>query len=107
MVYCTKCGTQNADDARVCVNCGSPLYGAAPENRPAWGYRHYDYEYRGYHRRSGAIATAIIGLILVLVGFSFLVSEVTGVSIPWFPLIIILLGIFILIRIAWVRGRKN
>ena len=26
MVYCSKCGTQNPDNATVCSNCGAPLY---------------------------------------------------------------------------------
>ena len=31
MVYCTKCGTKNADDATMCVNCGASLYGTSAE----------------------------------------------------------------------------
>jgi len=26
MVYCTKCGTKNPDDAKTCSQCGAPLY---------------------------------------------------------------------------------
>lgn len=29
-MYCTKCGTQNADGAQVCTNCGQPLPRPAP-----------------------------------------------------------------------------
>jgi hypothetical protein len=29
MIYCTKCGQQNADDARGCTNCGQPFTGQA------------------------------------------------------------------------------
>lgn len=29
MIYCTKCGQQNADDARGCSNCGQPFTGQA------------------------------------------------------------------------------
>ena len=29
MIYCTKCGQQNADDARGCFNCGQPFTGQA------------------------------------------------------------------------------
>ncbi|TRV02700.1 MAG: zinc-ribbon domain-containing protein [Microcystis wesenbergii Mw_QC_B_20070930_S4] len=25
-MFCTKCGTQNADNAKFCINCGSPLH---------------------------------------------------------------------------------
>ena len=25
MIYCTKCGAQNEEDASICINCGQPL----------------------------------------------------------------------------------
>lgn len=25
MIYCTKCGRQNADNARFCISCGNPI----------------------------------------------------------------------------------
>ena len=39
MVYCTKCGTQNPDDAVNCSNCGAPL-----RETPNREYRRYRYE---------------------------------------------------------------
>jgi class 3 adenylate cyclase len=30
MLVCAQCGRENADDARFCSNCGSPLGAAAP-----------------------------------------------------------------------------
>ena len=107
MVYCSKCGTQNADDARMCVNCGSPLYGAAAENRPYWSHRHHDYESYGYHRRNGARGALIAGLILVFLGFSFLLAQVYGVNGLWWPMLLVLLGIFVILRLAWTRGRRQ
>src|SRR3954465_13079340 len=29
MVFCTNCGTQLADDAKFCPNCGQPVAGAS------------------------------------------------------------------------------
>ncbi|MBS7649260.1 zinc-ribbon domain-containing protein, partial [Candidatus Bathyarchaeota archaeon] len=26
MVYCVKCGAKNPDDAKICSQCGAPLY---------------------------------------------------------------------------------
>lgn len=26
MVYCTRCGQQNADNVNFCVSCGNPIY---------------------------------------------------------------------------------
>jgi len=98
MVYCTKCGTQNADDAAMCVNCGTPLHGASAEERPYSRHRRYRDEYYGYHRRGGAIGGIVIGLIIVLLGFSFLMTELYSISIPWLEIIIILLGLWLIFR---------
>jgi hypothetical protein len=76
MVYCTKCGTLNADDAKVCVQCGASLYGAREESSPNWRHRYMRHEedYR-YWRRRGAIATLILGLIIIFIGFSLPVGS--------------------------------
>lgn len=34
-MYCTKCGTQNPDEARFCTGCGEPTGGPAAPSRPA------------------------------------------------------------------------
>jgi uncharacterized membrane protein YvbJ len=44
MVYCTKCGTLNADDATVCVQCGASLYSAKEESNPTERHRRMRYE---------------------------------------------------------------
>jgi len=107
MVYCTKCGTNNADDAKVCVNCGAPLYGTSEESRPYWRHRRYEGEYYGFHRRSGAIAGIVIGLIIILVGLSLLAAELYNISVPWGPIVIILIGIFVISRWFRVRSRRR
>jgi ribosomal protein L40E len=108
MVYCTKCGTKNADDATMCVNCGASLYGTSAEEGPYWRHRrYYEGEYYQYHRRSGAIAGIVIGTIILLIGFSFLVRELYNVTIPWFEVLIILLGIYIIARALTGRGRRR
>jgi hypothetical protein len=106
MVYCTKCGTNNVEDATVCVHCGTALYGASGEGRTYWGYGHYEREY-GFHRRSAAIVVIAIGLIIIFAGFSLLVSELYGIDIPWGPVIMILIGIFVLLRLFQVRNRRR
>jgi len=107
MVYCTKCGTLNADDAKVCVQCGAPLYGAKEESSPYWRHRHmrHEGEHYGYYRRRGALATLILGLIIIFIGFLYLVSVLYDVSIPWWPIILILLGVYILAR-GIIRSRR-
>ena len=106
IVYCTKCGTNHADDATVCVQCGAPLYGTNSESKPYLRHGHYEREY-GVHRRSGALAGIIIGLIIIFAGFSLLVAELYGIDIPWGPVIMILFGVFILVRLLQVRSRRR
>ena len=104
MVYCTKCGTLNADDASVCANCGEPLHGTTAQSRPyerRWQWE----EYRKYHRRIGAFAALAIGLIIILIGFSALLAEVYGVIIPWGAIILIFIGALIIV--AGIRTRRR
>jgi hypothetical protein len=101
IVYCTNCGTNNADGATGCINCGASLYGASGEGK----YVGYAREYG--HRRSGAITGIVIGLIIIFAGFSLLVSELYGINMPWGPIIIILFGVFILVRLFQVRSRRR
>jgi len=106
MVYCTKCGTKNADDAAMCVNCGAALNGTSTEEGPYWRHGRYRDEY-GYHRKSGAFAGIVIGMIILLIGFSFLVRELYNISIPWFEVLLILLGIYIIARALTGWGRRR
>jgi uncharacterized membrane protein YvbJ len=106
MVYCTKCGTNNADDATVCVHCGASLYGTSGEGRPYLRHGRYEREY-GYQRRSRLIIGIFIGLIIIFAGFSLLVTELYRIDIPWEPIIIILIGVFVLVRLVQVRSRRR
>jgi uncharacterized membrane protein YvbJ len=97
MVYCSKCGTLNADDAKVCIKCGAPLQGASSETAysPYWRHRRYEGDY--YHYRSGAgIGALILGVIVILIGLSVLFSQVYGFNFPFWPTILVLIGIWIL-----------
>ncbi len=104
MVYCTKCGTNNLDVAVVFVNCGAPLYDASDERKPH--VTRYDREY-GYHRRGRPLIGIFIGLIIILAGFGLLLSELYGIDIPWGPIILILIGVFILVRLLMVRSDRR
>jgi len=95
VVYCTKCGTNNTDDATVCVQCGAPLYGERVSR-----------EY-GYPRRARPFMGIFIGLMIIFAGFAFLVSELYAIDVPWVPIIMILFGVFILVRLLQVRSRRR
>jgi len=104
MVYCTRCGTLNADDAAVCANCGVPLHTTEAQSRP-YARRWQWEEYREYHRRSGAFAALAIGLIIILIGFSALMAEVYGIHIPWNAVILVFIGLLIIV--AGIRARQR
>jgi len=106
MVYCTKCGTNNADGTTVCVNCGASLYGTSAEGKSYWGHRQYKGKYYGFHRRSGALTALIIGIVIVLIGFSFLLNETFNIRIPWWEIILILLGVWFIARAA-IRMKRQ
>jgi uncharacterized membrane protein YvbJ len=107
MVYCTKCGTNNAEGTTVCVNCGAPLYGTSAEGRSYWGHRQHAREYYGFYRRSGALATLIIGIVIVLIGFSFLLNETFNIRIPWLEIALILFGVWFIARAVIRMKRKR
>ena len=107
MVYCTKCGTLNADDASVCTNCGAPLHGTQAQTRPYsrhWRWENWE-ERREYHRRSGAFAALAIGLIIILIGFSALLAEFYNINIPWGAIILVFIGVLIIV--AGIRARNG
>jgi len=107
MVYCTKCGTKNPDDAEVCAQCGAPLR-AVQKREECFGVerqKRYEEECFGIPH-GGAIVTLIIGLIIILAGVSFFFSEVYHVSIPWWPFIVIIFGILIIIGAIYGLRRR-
>jgi tetrahydromethanopterin S-methyltransferase subunit E len=104
MVYCTKCGTNNVDTASACVNCGLPLYGASGERKPQ--VTPYDREYH-YRRRGRTLVGIFIGLMMILASFGLLLSELYGIRIPWVPIMLILIGVFILARLLLVRNSRR
>jgi uncharacterized membrane protein YvbJ len=89
MVYCTKCGTKNEEDVEYCIKCGASLW-VSREKRlerraKEWGEefgRRAEEWGEEFGRRAerecfglphgGAIVGLIIGMIVLLVGFSWL-----------------------------------
>jgi uncharacterized membrane protein YvbJ len=104
MVYCTRCGTLNAEDAAICTNCEAPLQGTQTQAQPRPYTRHWRWEDWEYHPRSGAFAALAIGLIIVLIGISTLFAEFYNINIPWGAIIIVFIGILIIV--AGLRSRR-
>jgi len=101
VVYCTKCGTKNEEDAVVCVKCGTSLV-----TRPAWRRerRRAEEECFGLPH-GGAIVGLIIGIIIILVGISQLL-DIRIWDYLW-ALIIIVVGILMVAGALYAYGRRS
>jgi uncharacterized membrane protein YvbJ len=94
LVYCTKCGTENPDDAVTCSNCGASL------QPPAYRYsrRDWDRDDECFGGRSSTTWPLLIGVFIILVGLSSLLER----TYYWarfdnlWPIFIIALGLIIL-----------
>ena len=105
MVYCTKCGTNNLESATVCVQCGAPIYGTSGESKPYVGRVRYERKY-GFQGRGTPIAGLIIGMIVIFIGLSFLLREY-DITIPWWEILLILLGVYLVARWFRVWNRRK
>ena len=105
MVYCTKCGTKNEDDAKVCVNCGTTLEtGARPTRRYE---RRMEEECFGIPR-GGSIVGMIIGLIIVLFGISLILRVYyPDIKFDIWPMVIIIFGILIVVGAYYGMRRRS
>ncbi|MEM1581097.1 MAG: zinc ribbon domain-containing protein [Candidatus Bathyarchaeia archaeon] len=117
MVYCVKCGAKNPDDAKICSQCGAPLYSLTEGERT----RRMDNECFGTHvstephrrveeecfgiPRGSAIVGLAIGIIMIIAGLSMLLKELFNITIPWWPLVVILIGILVII--GAIRGLRR
>ena len=106
MVYCTKCGTKNEDDANVCVSCGASLETAARMERRF--EKRMEEECFGIPR-GGSIVGIIIGLIVVLVGASLILSKATGIELQTYigPIVVIIVGILIIVGAYYGMRRRS
>ena len=99
MVYCTKCGTKNEEDATLCVKCKEPLNVYQTVRREQ---RHKESECFGLPN-GGSIAGLVIGLIIVLWG----VTSVLEITLELWPLIIIIFGTLMVAGALYTMNRKR
>ena len=105
LVYCTKCGTKNADDAEVCSQCGASLYPVKEERERH--FRRYEDECFGIPR-GGAIVGLAIGVIILLAGLIWLLQETKLISpeVSVWPFAIMIFGILIVIGALFGMRRR-
>ena len=132
MVFCSKCGSENSDDAKFCIKCGANLTPKKEKHIEEWGEEFgkkmekwgEDFGKRMEERgeefgktlenecfglpHGGAIIGIIIGAFIIIVGASLLV----GLSFEvWGRLfgtsILILIGLVIVISAIYGLTRKR
>ncbi|MGD2066408.1 MAG: zinc ribbon domain-containing protein [Candidatus Bathyarchaeota archaeon] len=99
MVYCTKCGTKNEDDAEVCTNCNEPLVGRPRIRRER---RQKESECFGLPH-GGSIAGLVIGFLIILWGL----TSVLDIDLPLWSFIIIIFGTLMVAGAIYSMGRKR
>jgi uncharacterized membrane protein YvbJ len=101
MVYCVKYGAKNSNDVKVCAQCGFSLY----STRERENSKRVEDECLGIPRRN-SVASLVFGIIIILVGLSLFIQEVYDISIPWWPLIIVLFGTLVIIGALYGFRRR-
>jgi uncharacterized membrane protein YvbJ len=102
LVYCTKCGTENEEEATECSSCGAPLN----ISHSTYRRRDWDMEDNCFGGRDKTTWPIIFGGFLILLGLSTLLDDVFS----WFrfdtlwPVFII--GIGLLIVSNAIRKRR-
>ena len=115
MVYCTKCGAQNEEEASVCTSCGAYLKVSGRERR-GWEeeieVRAEEFGARAerFGRRmedecfglpgGNTIIGVLIGLAIILVG----ASELMGWRLDLGPLAIIVVGVLIVAGVLYKQS---
>lgn len=126
LVYCTKCGTKNKEDAKHCSKCGANLE-VSPEKRlekraEEWGEefgRRAEEWGEQFGKRveeecfglphGGAIFGLFIGIIIILAGTIFLLREmgviVESFNLLW-PFFVIIFGTLIVAGSIYALTRR-
>ena len=106
MVYCSKCGTQNPDNATTCSNCGAPLYtvGQQYPGSEREHYRRVEGECFGLPN-GGMIVSLVVGIIIILLGIGVFLQVTYGVTLNFWPLILVIVGVLVILGALFGRRR--
>ncbi len=102
MVYCSKCGAKNSDDAKACTQCGASLY---PGVEPTRRYERQREEECFGLPGGGAIAGIIFGIIIILAGLSWFLGFDFWENFGF--ILIIILGVLILAGALYRLRRRS
>ena len=101
MVYCTKCGTKNEEEAVLCVNCKEPLGGNQTFRRER---RRKESECFGLPH-GGSIAGLVIGFIIILWGVTS-VLDINFGSYLW-AVVIVIFGTLMVAGALYSMSRRR
>jgi hypothetical protein len=102
LVYCSKCGTQNDDEAVDCVNCKAPLQATHPDRSYRPREKKKEDECFGLPR-GGTIFGLFIGAIIIIIGL----QQVLGININIGPFVTIIIGLLILAGAIYGLSRRG
>ncbi|MGA2683201.1 MAG: zinc ribbon domain-containing protein [Candidatus Bathyarchaeia archaeon] len=108
MVYCSKCGTQNSDNATICSHCGAPLYtvGQQYPGSEREHYRRVEGECFGLPN-GGMIVSLVVGIIIILLGIGVFLRVTYGVTLNFWPLILVIVGVLVILGALFGRRRYS
>ena len=109
MVYCVKCGAKNPDDAKVCAQCGAPLYPVQKREECFGVERHRRPEEECFGIPHGGIIVGLtIGVIIVLAGLLWLLQQAKLIptTVEVWPFAVIIFGILIVIGALYGMRRR-
>jgi len=110
LVYCTKCGFKNEDDAETCAKCGAPLQIPRRERRTrsddeCFGFRERDWEGECFGlRHGGSVLGLIFGLMIVVVGIGVILGR-SFWDLFW-SFILIVFGLLLVLGVLFGRRRE-
>jgi uncharacterized membrane protein YvbJ len=106
MVYCSKCGTQNPDNATICSNCGAHLYtvGQQYPGSEREHYRRVEGECFGLPN-GGMIVSMVVGVIIILIGIGVFLQVTYGITVNFWPLVLVIIGVLIVLGALYGRRR--
>ena len=103
MVYCTKCGAKNENEAATCSKCGASL-GAVGDREY---YRRVERECFGIPG-GGAIVGVAIGVIILLWGLIWIMQQAALIpeNVSIWPFAFMIFGLLIVIGALYGRRRR-
>lgn len=109
MVYCTRCGTQNAEDSAHCSNCGSPLHSETYKDRQYYRNEFRKYHEEEYHPKTGSsVGLLIAGVFILIIGIALFFNQINLIFEYFWSIVLVIIGIWLLLRgLRWSQQKSK